>query len=51
MMLKIQLCIIRIYYILKSIQIETVHLNGNNVSQYYSYCIFDQIYAAFFQKH
>ncbi len=36
-----------INYILKYIQIETVILNCNNISQYYlMYCIFDQTNAA-----
>ncbi len=45
-MLKIQLCITGINYILKYIQIEN-SLNYNNISQCYSfYCIIDQINAA-----
>ncbi len=36
MMLKIQCCITGINYILKYIKIDTVILNSNNISQYYS---------------
>ncbi len=46
-MLKMQLCIKGINYILKYIQIERVILYCNNISQYYSfYCMADQIIAA-----
>ncbi len=48
MLLKIQLCITGINYILKYVNIilETI-LNVNNISQYYRfYSIFDQINAA-----
>ncbi len=43
MMLKIQICITGINYILKYIHIETSFLNCNNISQLlrYLYCIFD----------
>ncbi len=47
MMLKIQLCITGINYILKYIKIEKSYFNYSNISQYYGfYCIFDQINAA-----
>ncbi len=46
MMLKIQLRITEINYILKYIQIESSYLNSKNISQYYCfYCILDKINA------
>ncbi len=45
MMLKIQLCITGINYILKCINIKNSYFKFcNNISQYYSfYCIFDEM--------
>ncbi len=46
-MLKIQLSITGINYILKYIQIENIYFKSYNISQYYCYyCIFDEINAA-----
>ncbi len=39
MMLKIQLCITVINYILKYIQIQTFILNSNNISKYYCFTV------------
>ncbi len=44
MMLKIQLCITAINYILLYIKIENSYFYCNNIKQYY--CIFDQINVA-----
>ncbi len=52
MMLKIPLCITEINYILKYIQIETVILDCNNISEYYSfYCVFDIINKCSLGEH
>ncbi len=54
MMLKIQLCITEIHYILKYITTETIILNCNtgNTAQYYCifFCIFDQINEGLMSK-
>ncbi len=50
MMLKIQLCF-RIHFIFKYIKQETNIRNCNNVSQYYSFCLyFDQINTALMSR-